>query len=167
MQLNVTWDVTAVTTGGMTPDSPFPWGKHKGVPINRVPRDYLVWAVNNADHMRDDLKAVVCLVLGITPPPGEPKQEQDPAAPGLREAWAAATRKVKDQERELKDLRARLAAPTTMKLTDPDRFRVIVKQFFRSMSLIYHPDRGGSVESQAILNACYSDLSRRLEGDEG
>jgi hypothetical protein len=119
------WDVTTKATGGMTPDSPFPWGKHKGTPVNRVPRDYLVWAVNNADHMRPELKAVVCQVLGITP--DETKQgNEDPAASGLREAWEAATRRVREQEREIKGLKAQLATGARLKRSDTDRFRAIL-----------------------------------------
>lgn len=163
-KLGEAWDqVTVKATGGLTPETPMPWGKHKGVPINRVPRDYLVWAINNADAMRPELRAVIQLVLGITPEEGK---QEDPAAHGLREAWAAATRKVREQEQEIKALRAQLAAGASLNLGDVDRFRGLVKQWYRAMSLIYHPDRGGTREAQAILNACYSDLTRRLEGDQ-
>ncbi len=27
----------------LTDASPFPWGKHKGTPMKKVPADYLVW----------------------------------------------------------------------------------------------------------------------------
>jgi hypothetical protein len=139
-----------------------PWGKHKGVSLNRVPRDYLVWALNNADSMSPDLRAVIERILGITPEEGK---QEDPGNSSLRQAWEASVRKVKELERKIKTLEAQLGSNEPLKLSDTDQFRRIVKGWYRAMSLIYHPDRGGSKESQAILNVCYSELNRRLESE--
>lgn len=161
------WDqITVKAAGGLSPETPFPWGKHKGVPIGRVPRDYLIWALNNADAMRPELRTVIQSVLGIAPEEGKQEEPANQEANNLRRAWEHAVKRVKEQQAEIKALKAQLATAASVTMGDVDQFRRVIKGWYRAMSLVYHPDRGGTKESQAILNACYSDLIRRLEGDQ-
>jgi hypothetical protein len=41
--------------------------------------------------------------------------------------------------------------------------RIVGKQWFRTMSRTVHPDMGGSVEQQKIVNACYELLMEAIE----
>ena len=136
-----------------------PWGKHKGKPLDQVPRDYLNWAVRNADHMSPELRAQIEQNLGMfpgstTPPPPDPKE----------------VKRIKELEQQVREMEgqlrtaergARVAAKDQP--TDLDLFRRIVKQWFGAMSRKFHPDLGGSAEKQAVLNQCYQDLIRRLD----
>lgn len=40
-----------------------PFGKHKGVPMNEVPREYLSWALGNLNDMDEDLRGTMEIVL--------------------------------------------------------------------------------------------------------
>lgn len=154
------------------PATTMPWGKHKGKPLKEVPRDYLKWAVNNADAMSPELRAAIEAELGMLPgvtTPGEKTPMDD-----LRDLLAETRRKLKEEERlraelgkEVCDLKAQLRETARDKVTDADVFRRVVKQWFGAMSRKFHPDLGGSVEKQVIVNACYQDLMGRLEATCG
>jgi hypothetical protein len=170
------WDAAVKDGSPMTPDSPFPWGKFKGTPIGRVPRDYLMWAMANADGMKGGLRVVTRQVLGLPPEDGEETPDSEAMvrlqgdlngeAKTVQRAWENAVRRVKELEKEVRTLRAQARIEVNVKLTDEDRFRLLVKQWYRAMSLIHHPDRGGNKEKQTVVNACYGDLLKRLEGDD-
>lgn len=158
------------TKPALTVDSPMWFGKHKGVPICRVPRDYLTWALAKADRVDDDQRRVLTEALGL--PPGLPLAEDDtPAVNGstveldyLRRQLGKAEAKARKLEQELADLRAEAKLADRMTILDLDRVRAVVKQWFRAQSLLHHPDRGGSKERQALVNVAYQDLMKRLEG---
>ena len=153
---------------GHAPDV-MPWGKHKGKPLKEVPRDYLKWALNNADAMSAELRAAIEAELGLIPgvtTPGEKTPMDD-----LRDLLAETRRKLKEAEKhaadlelQLKSAEANARAAARDAFSDADVFRRIVKQWFGAMSRKFHPDMGGSVEKQVIVNACYRDLIGRLEG---
>src|SRR5208283_3515914 len=44
-----------------------PWRKHKGTPIDQVPRDYLIWVVRNADALKPELRKEIEDELGMRP----------------------------------------------------------------------------------------------------
>jgi uncharacterized protein (DUF3820 family) len=45
--------------GSATPDTPMPFGKHKGTPIRDLPRDYAEWLVSNLGDGKEDIKAAL------------------------------------------------------------------------------------------------------------
>lgn len=138
------------------------WGKHKGKKLGEVPPDYLRWALANAtivsSPLRGQMEAVLGLEVGSTvPPPPEP----------------AAERRIKELEALVRESRDELARVSGELMTlrrqraehvaDPVLFRRLVKGWYRDMSRRFHPDLGGSVEQQQVLNACYGELIDRLE----
>lgn len=159
--------VFATQAQGHPPDV-MPWGKHKGKPLNEVPRDYLKWAVNNADAMSAELRAAIETELGLIPGvtnPGEKTPMDD-----LRDLLAETRRKLKEAEKhaqnlemQLRSQEAQIKAASRDVVTDADAFRRIVKQWFGAMSRKFHPDLGGSADRQAVVNQCYQDLIRRLD----
>ena len=55
-----------------------PFGKHKHKLLEDVPRDYLLWVLDNCDNLSPTLKAEVRRVLGVgqrsySPPPPPPQ----------------------------------------------------------------------------------------------
>ena len=42
---------------------PMPWGKHKGKPVTKVPRDYLRWILANSESLTTDLRSQIEGVL--------------------------------------------------------------------------------------------------------
>jgi hypothetical protein len=43
----------------------------------------------------------------------------------------------------------------------PDQLGVLVKQFYRSLQIVYHPDKGGDLERAADINAAYDFLTEK------
>jgi hypothetical protein len=154
----------------------WPWGKHKGKALQDAPRDYLEWAVHNADAMKPELRAELEKILGLPPgstgpPPSKPSeikpdeslsQEDRSQLAQVKKAWAKDQARLKELETENRELRAALDSARKDKPSDVQVFRRIVKQWFGSMSRRFHPDAGGSLERQTVLNLCYSDLMGRL-----
>lgn len=144
-----------------------PWGKHKGKPLGEVPRDYLEWAVRNADAMRPELRAAIELELGMLPnlmaPPPEDATPEEKIIRDLKSAWAKDQARVKELERRVAEIEAELRVARKDRPSDLDAFRRVVKQWFAAMSRKFHPDMGGSAAHQVVVNLCYQDLIRRLE----
>lgn len=44
----------------------FPWGKHKGTPLHKIPRDYASWVVNKSEASSELKEAVIKTVFKIT-----------------------------------------------------------------------------------------------------
>ena len=67
--------------GGPERPSVLPFGKHKGKPINEVPRDYLVWLIGNATIQKPGLREEIEAYLGL--PKGSTKNPANPTADRL------------------------------------------------------------------------------------
>lgn len=176
--MNAVWE--SVQAG--PPAGTMPWGKHKGKPLNEVPRDYLIWAVQNAEIMKPELRREIETFLGLPigstgPPPSKPGDVKvdDIKANGsltpedrslvlqMKTAWGKDQARLRELEKEVRELRAELAIVKKNTPTDLDVFRRIVKQAFAACSRRHHPDMGGSPEKQTIVNLCFKDLLSRLE----
>ena len=42
---------------------PMPWGKHRGTPVSKVPRDYLRWILAKSESLTSDLRSQIESVL--------------------------------------------------------------------------------------------------------
>jgi hypothetical protein len=92
-----------------------PFGKHKGIPLEEIPDDYLLWVLDNV-----------------------PLDNR----PSLCEA-----------------IRHRLGLPRA----GPDaNLEGILKTWYRSLSLDFHPDRGGSTPAMAAINEAHDRLRKML-----
>ena len=88
----------------------------------------------------------------------EARERADKLERDLRGAREAIT----NLECENRQLKAR-SVPSPITMSDSQVFMRVIKQWYTSMSRIFHPDMGGTAEKQAVLNQCYSDLKKRLE----
>lgn len=70
--MSINWDVTVQETL-------MPFGKHKGTPLSKVPRDYLIWAVRNATIMKPGLRQEIEKHLGVP----EGSTQDPPEAPNV------------------------------------------------------------------------------------
>ena len=169
---------------------PMPWGKHKGIPIDQVPRDYLVWALKNMDACRPDHERYwpeYTAVLEGLVGPHAPVRPATMAIVPLCERLADEKVRLEvkgDHLVALDPVPADLAASIeankavlfavlrvaagkqetkAIKSTD---LRSLVKGWFGAMSRQFHPDAGGSNEAQSAVNAGYRmlmDLLTRWE----
>jgi len=113
-----------------------PWGKWKGYPIEEVPHDYMRWAVRNADAMSDELRAAMEKILEL--------------APG-----STGKSRLMALERENESLKKRLE----FSRGETER---ILKQSYGEMSRRFHPDAGGSNESQIVVNLIFEDIRQKF-----
>lgn len=172
------WENVTVSVGA----GAFPWGKHKGKQLADVPRDYLEWALRDADMMKPDLRHRIEEFLGLPigstgPPPSTPgdvklgevaanallSDEEKLLIKQMKTSWGKDQTRLMELERENANLRAELAIVRHDVPSDLDLFRRIVKQWFAAMSRRFHPDLGGNAEKQTIVNLLYRDLISRLE----
>lgn len=61
------WDLPKVFDYVNTPVrlERFPWGKHKGVEMEKVPYSYITWVINNATNIDRDLAYTIKLIWGL------------------------------------------------------------------------------------------------------
>jgi Putative quorum-sensing-regulated virulence factor len=172
------------------PSAPMPWGKHKGVPIAQVPRDYLVWCLQNTDacnpaHERywPEFRAALEAMIGPGAPPPPPPVPSLQACLSLLAARGHRCEADGDgfviEPEPSSDLAAALRVHGTaflamLRLCGPaepeaplDRVRAKVRVWYRSLSTRYHPDRGGSDVQQLVVNEAYRDLLKILDELEG
>src|SRR5262245_59974140 len=119
-----------------------PFGKWKGYPVEEVDTDYLLWVINNLRALNPRLRLVILSELeyrGIgrhqrqaatTPPP------PPPPPPPPRACVRCQT--VAQQLREARE---------------------VFTRFYRRLSLLCHPDRGGTHAAQATLNECREEMT--------
>lgn len=155
--MNGAWDITVTV---MT----MPWGKHKGKLLSEVPPDYLRWALKNADSMSSVLRGEIERVLGILSQTNgsattRPRHETEVD----RHRVLALEQDVINLRKQIDHLQAELKDAQKFKMSDSVLFRRIIKQWFGAMSRKFHPDLGGDVTKQTVLNQCHSDIIRRLE----
>jgi hypothetical protein len=172
---------------------PIPWGKHKGLPIEQVPADYLRWALRDMDACNPDsdrfwpeFKEVLEKLVGAIPPGERPRV---PSVPILCAQLSQAGVKLSalrgqlqtsgpvspEQELAIRIHRHTLVAVLTCaEPPDPARngsarliwgahVRCLVKDWFRKLARQFHPDMGGSTEAQMIANQAYKSLMTDLE----
>jgi uncharacterized protein (DUF3820 family) len=136
---------------GCAPAStPMPWGKHKGTPIGQIPRSYMAWCLENADALKPELRRSFEWMAGV--PVGSTKAKVDPNAKPWVASPGRSSRPAPEQPRVSPPPAAQIAS-----------LRGLVKIWYRKMSLRYHPDRGGSADSQKILNTCYQSLCEEVD----
>lgn len=66
-----------------------PFGKHRGEELGNIPRDYLLWVLDNCDNISPTLRDEIRRILGIgrpsySPPPPPP---QTPLALPIVNEW--------------------------------------------------------------------------------
>jgi hypothetical protein len=175
----------------ISPDHPIPFGKHKGIPIDEVPGDYLVWALKNMDCCDPDhekfwpeftatLESLVGPQDRGTPAPRTLSLGQ--LCERLRElkitVWLENNKLVTSRtpEPEIKDaIKAHASAfaavlgcaagNSNVGLTRSafiEDVRKLVKSWYRSLSQKFHPDVGGTEEAQKAANECYASFQELL-----
>lgn len=113
-----------------------PFGKHKGVDLEDVPEDYLIWVLDKCDNAGPTLRAAIRQVLGL-----EPQDEY--ARPPPTASWGEPSRPDVGRVK-----RAVLEA---------------VKRWHRTHAMRNHPDRGGSVQVAQAINSAMDELTRDIE----
>ena len=114
-------------------------GKHKGIPLDEIPHDYMRWCLANADAMSDELRIGMEEILNL--------------APG-----STGQSRLKDLERENDRLKRRCAFME-------DRIQKILKFSYGEMSRKFHPDAGGDDKSQIVVNLIFEHLKTRFRED--
>lgn len=121
-------------SGPQTPPT-MPWGKHRGLPFDEIPTDYLVWVLCEAEAARPGLKALVraeLLQRGVeVEEEAEGSRQAPPSPPPPRNGISA------------------LDALT---------------RWYRTACRKYHPDRGGSEQAMRVVNEAYEELKKLLGG---
>lgn len=106
------------------------------------------------------------------------RKEQDRKMVILEKSLSNHAKLLSDKQRESKNLEQTLASlnrelaefrvrsqnnKEDHKSTNFDRFRVVVKRWYRDLCRRYHPDSGGEEKSFKMACQLYSDLTRRIE----
>lgn len=169
---------------------PMPWGKYKGIPIDQVPRDYLVWALKNMDACRPDHERFwpeyTAVLEGLVGPHAPEKPAMLGIVPLCERLQQANVRLEArgNQIAALDPLPADLAESVeankavllavlriaggsqqlggSARLIRGAELRSLVKGWYGRMSRQFHPDAGGNADSQKAVNACYKSLTDLL-----
>jgi hypothetical protein len=172
---------------------PMPWGKHKGIPVEQVPPDYLGWALRTMDACNPDsdrfwpeFKDVLEKLVGPVPPGERPRIPSVPilcaqlALSGVKLAVLHGQLQISGQVSPEQDVAIRVHRQTlisvlacaeapaparngSMRLIWGSEFRNLIKAGFRKASRQLHPDTGGSNEGQMGANQLYRVLVDDLE----
>jgi hypothetical protein len=166
---------------------PMPFGKHKGLPIETIPRDYLVWCLQKADvcnpdsdrywpEFRELCESMVGPHATVKPPPMNLLQIAEHL---IREGITltvqgdrlVASGPIDPAVSEaigknagligaiLQCSGGRAATPEkSPHLILGEAMRGMVKAWFSRMSRRFHPDHGGSVAAQSAINQGYQGL---------
>jgi hypothetical protein len=112
-----------------------PFGKHKGRPISALPTGYLCWLTTLEDlkwYLREAVEAE------LRRRPDAVEQDDDD-----------------DDDRHHRHHRPEPKAPAL------PAWEPVVRQWHREMSLLFHPDKGGTCEAMQAVNAG-ADKLRKL-----
>lgn len=172
----------------ITSTEPIPFGKHKGIPIDQVPRDYLGWALRNMDCCNPDherywpeFRTTLESVVGTEPDFTRPIPLSFPAlcaklaargikvriedgdlvtdGPSLTEQEQEGLRIHKSPLMAIVQLIERPAPGAgTIKRIWSADLRTRIKLWYGRMSKESHPDQGGTHEAQIAVNRCYRAL---------
>src|SRR5262245_39856204 len=110
------------------------FGKFKGRRPDEIPTDYLVWCVNELDGRKPYLRHAI-------------EEELD------RRDYEAQRRRYEQQEYRPPD------PPPGTPLVDVGR---AVGEWYRGLTLKYHPDRGGTHEQMLVVNEAHERLRKAL-----
>jgi hypothetical protein len=176
--------------GPIEADDPIPWGKYKGIPIEQVPRDYLVWSLKNMDACRPDherywpkfrelLESLVGPQASTAPTtlallPLCAQLTTDGVKLSLRGSNVVTSEPVGPEiEKSIQANRAVITAVLrctgamqlggSARLIQGVELRAMVKAWYGRMSRQFHPDAGGTPVGQTAVNACYKALMELLE----
>ena len=119
-----------------------PFGKHKGMPLEELPDDYLVW-LSDRDNLYPPLRAAVDRECDMRWGGTWQQQQQAPPPPIEPKMSAAFT----GQEGVL--------------------FAELLRAGFRALALKYHPDQGGDTEAMRQLNALQEKVKKLTWGVNG
>jgi len=172
--------------GPITASDPMPWGKHKGIPIECVPQDYLRWALANMDACRPDHEKYWPEFTVVLEGLAGPQAPQKPRPPDLRQlvdrlkeegiTLGISSGRITSSRQLPKDLVDAVSfhsvvlfkvlsiaeGPADPSSVSSEKVRWSLKRWYREMSQRYHPDRGGSDVMQSVVNECYRTLSKVL-----
>jgi hypothetical protein len=95
-----------------------PFGKYKGIPLENLPDDYIVW-----------LKALTNL--------------RPPLRKAVRDEWQSRLREQQEREEQAR----RAPAPAPLDPEDRALMGELVRAGFRVLASKYHPDHGGVTRS--------------------
>lgn len=185
--LNVTTMMAGPSKRGIIgPDDPMPWGKHKGIVLGAVPRDYLVWCLKNMDACNQDsgkfwpeFRETIEALVGPHAPVRPDVLSIDVLCYRLREmeitlevrgGTVKASEQIDGQLEEslqahrnilLSVLRVSSGAVKlsgSAKAIQGAEIRCLVKGWYGKLSRQFHPDAGGSPVAFTAVNAGYKLL---------
>jgi hypothetical protein len=158
--LNDPWDMTAERSNGAqtvtASPSPrlqaprigpslytFTWGKHRDSDIEDVPASYVRWCLDNLDWLT----------------PGHERFSQSTweafrQAIGLPLEFPVSPPPVTDY------------APKMPPGTASEGLKRAIKRWYGSLSMRYHPDKGGTAEQMAVVNECHDSLIKIIRDME-
>jgi hypothetical protein len=112
----------------------FNFGKHYGKPPCEVPSNYLAWVLREVQELDYDLRDAIEVELRIrdAEEARRSRERQTRARHGHRRSAAASEAGAGES--------ATVALPA------------VVKRWYSTMALEFHPDRGGSSEAMAAIN---------------
>lgn len=128
-----------------------PFGKHKGKPLEKVPRDYLEWLVGTVED-QPDLVAAAKRVLN---------HEDKKAKAAKPETDSASAESVENLQFENSLLKGDVAWLSKENKRLAEENEKLINQahapswwggWFRAIVMLAHPDRGGSDKLMALLN---------------
>lgn len=129
------------------------FGRYKGTAFSKIPKDYLQWALNNANRASKADREGICKALGI-------KTDQ------LKEVKAEHKREVEQLTRKVERLQSeverwREAAHTFAEIATVDDAPAIdYSASYRKYAKKYHPDRGGTIGQMAVVNEIFDELRK-------
>jgi hypothetical protein len=116
------------------------FGKHKGRSIDDVPSDYLVWCLSNMDLLQ----------------PGGAKFN--------RVLWEIIRRRLNLPIDLSKVEPVPRVGPRKPDLSESEKLRKTLRQWYAGLSRRFHPDLGGSVPEMIVVNFAYDSLIELIEG---
>lgn len=172
-------------------DDPMPWGKHKGLPIDTIPVDYLRWCLANTDACNPDHDRYWPefreTLEGLAGPQAPVRPSAMPLAVFVARLLAEdITLSIRGGElvaseeltgELLVSLKAhadilgqvltigqdtRMIATGSARAEQAGQLRGLVKRWYNAMSRRFHPDQGGVGEHQVAINAGFEALKAMI-----
>lgn len=124
-----------------------PFGKHRGQYLHEVPTSYLEWCLSNLQDLDSQLRAAMQEAL-----------DGQAAEQGERSESTSGRWRQQSEARQRYQRREQEPPP------EPGRqlveLKAIIRMWHREMAMKFHPDRGGSVEAMAAINAAHDRLKK-------
>lgn len=172
-------------------EDPMPFGKHKGIPINQVPGDYLRWALKgadicNPDHERywPELRRAFEELVGPHAPVRPSclpiavfcaRLKEEGVMLAIRDSELVASEELTGEM--LESLKSHANLIGTVLLIGQDTrtiatgsarseqaaaLRGLVKRWYNAMSQRFHPDKGGTDAGFGAINAGFNALKEMI-----